>query len=222
MDSIGLPESELAEDVHPDEKLAHYAKACTDITFHFPHGLQELQGIAVRGNFDLTQHQNASGKNLEYFDEARKEKYLPHVIEPSLGVDRTLLAVLTAAYCEDEVPNDKGQAEKRVLLKFSPRVAPYKAAVFPLVKNKPELMERAQNLYKKLSRRWNVFFDSAGAIGRRYRRQDEIGTPFGITIDFQTIEGDGTVTLRDRDTTKQVRMSESELISHLSQEIDGI
>ncbi|MFR6032912.1 MAG: hypothetical protein ACLUKN_06845 [Bacilli bacterium] len=119
--SIGLPESELAEDVHPDEKLAHYAKACTDITFHFPHGLQELQGIAVRGNFDLTQHQNASGKNLEYFDEARKEKYLPHVIEPSLGVDRTLLAVLTAAYCEDEVPNDKGQAEKRVLLKFSPR-----------------------------------------------------------------------------------------------------
>ena len=139
--SIGIPADKLAEDVHPQEKLAHYAKACTDITFHFPHGLQELQGIAVRGNFDLTQHQNASGKNLEYFDEARKEKYLPHVIEPSLGVDRTFLAVMTAAYEEDEVPNDKGQAEKRVLLKFSPRVAPFKAAVFPLVKNKPELME---------------------------------------------------------------------------------
>ena len=220
--SIGIPADRLAEDVHPQEKLAHYAKACTDITFHFPHGLQELQGIAVRGNFDLTQHQNASGKNLEYFDEARREKYLPHVIEPSLGVDRTFLAVMNAAYEEDEVPNDKGQAEKRVLLKFSPRVAPFKAAVFPLVKNKPELMERAQKLHAKLRRRWNVFFDAAGAIGRRYRRQDEIGTPFGITVDFQTAEGDGTVTLRDRDTTKQVRMSEDELVKYLSEQIDGI
>ena len=215
--SIGLPASELAEDVHPDEKLAHYAKACTDITFHFPHGLQELQGIAVRGNFDLTQHQNASGKNLEYFDETVKEKYLPHVIEPSLGVDRTLLAVLTAAYCEDEVPNDKGEAEKRVLLKFSPRVAPFKAAIFPLVKNKPELMDKAREIHAKLRRRWNVFFDAAGAIGRRYRRQDEIGTPFGITIDFQTLE-DGTVTLRDRDTTKQTRMSVAEVM----QQIDDV
>ena len=128
---------------------------------------------------------------------------------------------MTAAYAEDEVPNDKGQAEKRVLLKFSPRVAPFKAAVFPLVKNKPELMQKAQELHAKLRRRWNVFFDAAGAIGRRYRRQDEIGTPFGITIDFQTLE-DGTFTLRDRDTTKQVRMGESELVSHLSQAIDGI
>ena len=218
--SIGLPAGQLEEDVHPCAKLAHYAKACTDITFRFPHGLQELQGIAVRGNFDLTQHQNASGKNLEYFDEARKEKYLPHVIEPSLGVDRTLLAVLTAAYTEDEVPNDKGEAEKRVLLKFSPRVSPFKAAVFPLVKNKPELYGRAEELYKKLRRRWNVFFDASGAIGRRYRRQDEIGTPFGITVDFQTIEGDGSVTLRDRDTTEQVRMSEAELFAYLSEKID--
>ena len=218
--SIGLPADELAEDVHPQEKLAHYAKACTDITFHFPHGLQELQGIAVRGNFDLTQHQNASNKNLEYFDENLKQKYLPHVIEPSLGVDRTFLAVMTAAYTEDEVPNDKGVAEKRVVLKFSPRIAPFKAAVFPLVKNKPELMEAAQNLYNRLRRRWNVFFDAAGAIGRRYRRQDEIGTPFGITVDFQTLE-DGTVTLRDRDTTKQVRMSIPELTAHLSDIIDG-
>jgi len=137
-----------------------------------------------------------------------------------LGVDRTLLAVLTAAYTEDEVPNDKGEAEKRVVLKFSPRVAPYKAAIFPLVKNKPELMEKAQALYAKLRRRWNVFFDAAGAIGRRYRRQDEIGTPFGITIDFETLE-DGTVTLRDRDTTQQVRMSEAELIAHLSEQIDA-
>ncbi len=219
--SIGIPAESLAEDRHPDEKLAHYAKACTDITFKFPHGLQELQGIAVRGNFDLTQHQNASGKNLEYFDETLKEKYLPHVIEPSLGVDRTFLAVMTAAYCEDEIPNEKGEPEKRVVLKFSPRVAPYKAAVFPLVKNKPEIVERAQALYKKLQRRWNVFYDATGAIGRRYRRQDEIGTPFGITIDFDTIEKDGSVTLRDRDTTKQVRMSEDELMKYLSEQIDG-
>ncbi len=219
--SIGIPADRLGEDVHPKEKLAHYAKACTDITFHFPHGLQELQGIAVRGNFDLTQHQNASGKTLEYFDEARKEKYLPHVIEPSLGVDRAFLAVISAAYCEDEVPNDKGEAEKRTLLKFSPRVAPFKAAVFPLVKNKPELMQKARSIFENLRRRWNVFFDASGAIGRRYRRQDEIGTPFGITIDFQTIEGDGTVTLRDRDTTKQVRMSEKELIEHLGNVIDA-
>ena len=215
--SIGLPAQDLAEDVHPQEKLAHYAKACTDITFHFPHGLQELQGIAVRGNFDLTQHQNASKTNLEYFDEARKEKYLPHVIEPSLGVDRTFLAVMTAAYSEDEVPNDKGQAEKRTFLKFSPRIAPFKAAVFPLVKNKPELFNRAREVYAKLQNRWNVFFDATGAIGRRYRRQDEIGTPFCVTVDFETIEGNGSVTLRDRDSTKQVRLSVDEVVKYIEE-----
>jgi len=218
--SIGIPSECLGEDVHPDEKLAHYAKACTDITCHFPHGVQELQGIAVRGNFDLTQHQNASGKNLEYFDEEKKEKYLPHVIEPSLGVDRTLLAVLTCAYCEDEIPNEKGELEKRVVLKLHPRIAPYKVAIFPLVKNKPEVYDRAFALYKKLQRKWNVFFDASGAIGRRYRRQDEIGTPFCVTIDFDTIEKDGTVTVRDRDTTKQIRLSESELIAYLCEKID--
>ncbi len=217
--SIGIPADSLAEDVHPKEKLAHYAKACTDITFHFPHGLQELQGIAVRGNFDLTQHQNASGKNLEYFDEERKEKYLPHVIEPSLGVDRTFLAVMTAAYCEDEVPNEKGVPEKRIVLKLHPRIAPYKAAIFPLLKNKPEIYDRAYKLYKKLQRNWNVFFDASGAIGKRYRRLDEIGTPFGITKDFDTIEKDGTVTVRDRDTTKQVRMSEDELVDFMRAKI---
>ncbi len=215
--SIGIPAESLAEDVHPQEKLAHYAKACTDITFHFPHGLQELQGIAVRGNFDLTQHQNASHANLEYFDEARKEKYLPHVIEPSLGVDRTFLAVMSAAYSEDEVPNDKGQAEKRTFLKFHPRVAPFKAAVFPLVKNKPELFELSRQVFRKLRSRWNVFFDATGAIGRRYRRQDEIGTPFCITVDFQTLEGDGSVTLRERDTTKQVRLSVDEVVKYIEE-----
>ena len=135
--------------------------------------------------------------------------------------DRTLLAILSAAYTEDEVPNDKGKVEKRVLLKFSPKIAPVKAAIFPLLKNKPELVEVATKRYKKLQRRWNVFYDASGAIGRRYRRQDEIGTPFGITIDFDTIEKDGTVTLRDRDTCEQRRVTEDELIKFLEEQIGG-
>ena len=158
---------------------------------------------------------------MTIFDEATKEKFVPHVIEPSLGVDRTLLAVLTAAYTEDEVPNDKGKVEKRVLLKFSPKIAPVKVAIFPLLKNKPELVERATALYKRLQRRWNVFYDASGAIGRRYRRQDEIGTPFGVTIDFDTIEKDGTVTLRDRDTCEQRRVTEDDLIKYLEEQIDA-
>ncbi|WP_269543127.1 glycine--tRNA ligase [Cerasicoccus fimbriatus] len=225
--SIGIPRDQIGEDVHPQEKLSHYSKGTTDLSFHFPHGEQELWGIACRGCFDLTQHQEFSKKSMEYFDEARKQagqepfKYIPHVIEPSLGVDRTLLAVLTAAYTEDEVPNDKGKPEKRVVMKFHPRIAPYKAAVFPLLKNKPELVEAARALYKKLQRRWPVFWDESGAIGKRYRRQDEIGTPFGITVDFDTIEKDGTVTLRDRDTTEQVRVSEADLFAYLEKKIEG-
>jgi glycyl-tRNA synthetase len=158
---------------------------------------------------------------MEIFDEAQKKKYIPHVIEPSLGVDRTLLAILTTAYDEDEIPNDKGEVEKRTVLRFSPKIAPYKAAIFPLVKNKPELVEIAEKLYRKLQKRWNVFYDASGAIGRRYRRQDEIGTPYGITIDFDTLEKDGTVTLRDRDTTKQTRMSEDALMEFLEAHIDA-
>ena len=153
---------------------------------------------------------------MEYFDEAAKKKYVPHVIEPSVGVDRIFLAVLSAAYCEEEI-----EGEKRLVLKLHPRLAPYKAAVFPLVKNKPELVERAEALYKRLKRRWNVFYDAAGAIGRRYRRQDEIGTPFGITVDFDTIEKDGKVTLRDRDTLQQIRLTEDEVVAYLSEKIEG-
>ena len=219
--SIGLPREDITEDVHPTEKLAFYSQATTDLMFHFPHGEQELWGIACRSDYDLKQHQTHSGKSMEIFDEASKSKYVPHVIEPSLGVDRTLLAVLTAAYCEDEVPNDKGQVEKRTVMKFSPKIAPVKAAIFPLLKNKPELVDVAEKLYKKLQRRWNVFYDASGAIGRRYRRQDEIGTPYGITIDFDTIEKDGTVTLRDRDTCEQRRVTEAELIEFLEEQIDG-
>ena len=215
-DGIGIPKSRLSLYDHPKEKLAHYSKGTTDIMFEFPFGVQELQGVAARGDYDLTQHQTVSGKAMEYFDEAAKKKYVPHVIEPSVGVDRIFLAVLSAAYCEEEV-----DGEKRLVLKLHPRLAPYKAAVFPLVKNKPELVERAEALYKRLKRRWNVFYDAAGAIGRRYRRQDEIGTPFGITVDFDTIEKDGKVTLRDRDTLQQIRLTEDEVVAYLAEKIEG-
>jgi glycyl-tRNA synthetase len=221
LESIGIPLDMVSEDVHPSDKLSHYSKGTTDLLFTFPFGTQELWGIACRGNFDLTQHQEHSGKSMEIFDEARKEKYIPHVVEPSLGVDRTLLAVLTAAYCEDEVPNDKGAPEKRVFLKFAPKIAPYKVAVFPLVKNKPELVEVARNLYQKLQKNWMVAWDVSGAIGRRYRRQDEIGTPFCITVDFDTIEKDGMVTLRNRDTTEQERIHLNDIEAKLFQEING-
>ncbi len=213
--SVGIPRESVTEDVHPQEKLAFYSQATTDLMFDFPHGRQELWGIACRGDYDLKQHQEHSGKSMEIFDEAAKRKYVPHVIEPSLGVDRTLLAVLTAAYDKDEI-----DGEARTVLRFHPRVAPYKAAIFPLVKNKPELVERAQAIHQRLQRRWNVFYDASGAIGRRYRRQDEIGTPYGITVDFDTIEKDGTVTLRDRDSTEQRRLSEDELVAFLDEQID--
>ncbi|MGA1205194.1 MAG: glycine--tRNA ligase [Opitutales bacterium] len=216
---IGIPADMVGEDVHPQEKLSHYSKGTTDLTFTFPFGTQELWGIACRGNFDLSQHQKHSTKSMEFFDESRKEKYVPHVVEPSLGVDRTILAVLTAAYCEDEIPNDKGVPEKRTLLKFHPSIAPYKAAVFPLLKNKEELVDKARGLYKQLQRRWNVAWDVSGAIGRRYRRQDEIGTPYCITIDFDTIEKDNTVTIRDRDTTEQIRLPIEEVESWLAGKI---
>ena len=212
---IGLTEDFLGEEVHPKEKLAHYAQACTDITFKFPFGEHELEGIAARGNFDLSQHQEHSGKNLEYFDESLKSKYLPHVIEPSLGVDRTFLAVLCSAYRIDEI-----EGEKRTLLSFHPRVAPVKAGVFPLVKNKPELVKRARDLYQRLQKKWNVLYDQGGAIGRRYRRIDEIGVPFGLTVDFETIEGDGSITVRDRDSTKQERLSEDEALAFLEERVN--
>ncbi|MEC8614284.1 MAG: glycine--tRNA ligase [Verrucomicrobiota bacterium] len=219
--SIGLPSAGITEDIHPEDKLAFYSQATTDLMFQFPHGKQELWGIACRSDYDLKQHQEHSGKSMAIFDETAKEKYVPHVIEPSLGVDRTLLAVLCAAYTEDEVPSDKGKVEKRVLLKFSPKIAPVKAAIFPLLKNKPELVEAAKKLYKKLQRRWNVFYDASGAIGRRYRRQDEIGTPYGVTIDFDTIEKDGTFTLRHRDTCEQCRVTEHELVKFLEEQISA-
>ncbi|OEU18322.1 glycyl-tRNA synthetase [Fragilariopsis cylindrus CCMP1102] len=217
LNEIGLREDLIAWDVHEGNKLAHYARACTDITFKFPFGTQELMGIAARGNYDLTQHTEGSGKSLEYYDEETKEKYIPHCIEPSLGVDRLLLAVICSAYAEDEVGG-----EKRNFLKFAPKIAPIKAVILPLLKNKPQLVEVARNLFEKLQKRgYNVQYDAAGAVGRRYRRADEVGIPFAITIDFETVEDDAGVTIRDRDTTEQIRIPIDDVIPYLSKAIDG-
>ena len=217
--SIGLPESHLSEYDHPKEKLAFYSKGTTDIMFRYPFGVQELWGIAARGNYDLNQHATASGKPMEYFDEATKKRFVPHVIEPAVGVDRILLAVLCAGYSEDEAPDEKGKMEKRIVLRLSPRIAPVKVAVLPLLKNKEALVGRAKELYRKLQRRYAVFYDEAGAIGRRYRRQDEIGTPWCVTIDFDTVEKDGSFTLRERDSMAQRRIQEAELFALLDEKV---
>jgi glycyl-tRNA synthetase len=217
--SVGLPESHLSLYAHPKEKLAFYSKGTVDIMFKYPFGVQELWGIAARGNYDLTQHATASGKPMEYFEEATKKKFVPHVIEPAVGVDRILLAVLCAGYAEEDVKDEKGNVEKRTVLRLSPRIAPVKVAVLPLLKNKDALTARAKELYKKLQRRYAVFYDEAGAIGRRYRRQDEIGTPWCVTIDFDTIEKDGSFTLRERDSMTQRRIQEAELFALLEEKV---
>jgi glycyl-tRNA synthetase len=217
--SIGLPDSHLSRYTHPKEKLAFYSRGTVDIMFRYPFGVQELWGIAARGSYDLTQHANASGKPQDIFDEATKKKFVPHVIEPAVGVDRILLAVLCAGYAEEDVTDEKGNVEKRTVLRLSPRIAPVKVAVLPLLKNKELLTARARELYKKLQRRYAVFYDEAGAIGRRYRRQDEIGTPWCVTIDFETIEKDGSFTLRERDSMTQKRITEAELFQLLEDQV---
>jgi glycyl-tRNA synthetase len=217
--SIGLPETHLSLFDHPKAKLAFYSKGTTDIMFKYPFGVQELWGIAARGNYDLKQHAEASGKAQEIFDEGTKKKFVPHVIEPAVGVDRIFLAALCSAYAEEQVTDEKGNTETRVVLRLSPRIAPVKVAVLPLLKNKEALTAREQELYRKLKRKYAVFYDESGAIGRRYRRQDEIGTPWCMTIDFDTIEKDGTFTLRDRDTMQQKRITEAELFALLDEKI---
>jgi len=222
-ESIGLDRNTLDFYWQKKEELAHYAKATVDILYKFPFGTQELEGIAARGNFDLSQHQQFSGKSMEYFDEETKERFVPHVIEPSAGVDRLILALICNAFAEEEVTDEKGNKETRVVMRFHPRIAPVKVGVFPLLKNKPELVKKAMEVRDLLRPHMNVFYDEAGAIGRRYRRQDEAGTPYGITIDFDTLgekpELKDTVTLRDRDSMKQERMPISELLAFLLSKI---
>lgn len=273
-ESIGLPRHSLVEYWQQADELAHYARATVDILYKFPFSKrnekgelmgEELEGIAARSDFDLSQHQRFAGKPMTVFDEELKaawpkqspekqselrgryyqaratyysktgeaaEKaqkmaqedadllakgyYVPHVIEPSAGVDRLALALICNAYSEDQAPDDKGKLESRVVMRFHPRIAPIKVAVFPLLKNKPELVKKAREVYESLREHMAVFYDEAGAIGRRYRRQDEAGTPFGVTIDFETLGEQGpdlkdTVTLRDRDAMTQERVKISEL-----------
>lgn len=273
-ENIGLPRQSLVEYWQKPDELAHYARATVDILYKFPFSKrdekgelmgEELEGIAARSDFDLSQHQRFTGKSMTVFDEELKtawpkltpeaqttlrERYLqarlkyllktgepaekaekssreeaealtkgyyvPHVIEPSAGVDRLALALICNAYCEDQAPDDKGKLESRVVMKFHPRIAPIKVAVFPLLKNKPELVSKAKAVRDLLRPHMNVFYDEAGAIGRRYRRQDEAGTPFGVTVDFETLGEQGpelmdTVTLRDRDAMTQQRVKISEL-----------
>lgn len=271
-ENIGLSRSTLELYWQKPDELAHYARATVDILYKFPFGTQELEGIAARGDFDLTQHQKHSGKSTEVFDEevksawaklddARKadilkrttamrlaalikkgvpaaeaqpqaeaeakaflEKlskghYIPHVIEPSAGADRLILALLCSAYEEEVVTDEKGKSETRIVMHLHPRVAPIKVGVFPLLKNRPELVQKATEVRDLLRAHMSVFYDDAGAIGRRYRRQDEAGTPFGVTIDFDTLgekpELKDTVTLRHRDSMKQERVPISELLSRI-------
>lgn len=209
---LGIKKENLRFRQHNQRELSHYAKAAVDIEYQFPFGWKELEGIANRTDFDLKQHAKFSGKDLHYFDEGTKEKFFPYVIEPSLGVDRAMLAFLIDAYQEEEI-----KGEKRILLKLHPKLAPIKAAIFPLVK-KDSLIAVARTLYGQLKSQFSVFYDEVGSIGRRYRRQDELGTPYCITIDFDSLE-DKKVTIRNRDTLEQERILLSDTDTVLGQKI---
>ena len=207
LDALGLPAAAIHELEVPAEDRAHYSKRTIDIEFDYPIGRSELMGIAYRTDFDLGNIQRVAGKSMEYTVKGTTEKFVPHVIEPSFGVERALMAVLCSSYREDEQ-----NGEKRVYLALPEHLAPYKFCVSPLLKNKPELVEKAREVYKTLKVKYgNVTWDDNGNIGKRYRRQDEIGTPNCVVIDFQTLE-DGTVTVRDRDTTEQKRVKVEEII----------
>jgi glycyl-tRNA synthetase len=193
------------------EKLAHYAKAACDIIFKYPFGWNELNGIHYRTDYDLSRHQEYSGKNMLYIDPVTNEKYVPHVVEYSIGADRLTLAVLCEFYDEETLEG----GDTRIVYRFHPAIAPYKVAVLPLQKN---LSEKAREIYKKLSKHFMCTYDEAGSIGKRYRRQDQIGTPYCVTIDFETMENE-TVTIRDRDTMEQRRISIDELIAYVNEKI---
>ncbi len=211
---LGIKREHLHLREHRKDELAHYARACSDVDYLFPMGWAELEGIANRTDFDLTQHANASGKDLDYFDEETKENIVPYVIEPSAGVDRSVLAFLCDAY--DEEPD---KDEIRVVLRFHPALAPIKVAVLPLSRREP-LVKLAKEIYAGLRQCWMVSYDDAQSIGRRYRRQDEIGTPFCVTIDFQSLE-DNQVTIRERDSMNQIRVPIADLKQTLTAKLAG-
>ena len=219
---LGITRDNLRLYEHPREKLAHYAKRTVDLEYRYNFtGLEwgELEGVANRTDYDLRTHGEHSGADLSFFDQESGQRYVPYVIEPAAGVDRAMLTFLLDAYTTDEAPNTKGKLDKRVYLRLDPRLAPVKVAVLPLSRNS-ELSPRAQELARRLRGRWNVEFDDAGAIGRRYRRQDEIGTPFCLTVDFDTLQDDA-VTVRERDTMSQARVSLDKVETYLLERLPG-
>ena len=225
-DEIGVPREKIHVLDVPDGERAHYSSKTYDLEYEFPFGIQELEGVAYRGNYDVSKHQEHSKKNLEYIDTETKEKFIPHVVEPSAGCDRTCLAVLCEAYDVEDLTKEGGKKDERVVMRFKPAIAPIKAAILPLLKNKPELVAKAKEVKNLLQPFMNVFYDETAAIGRRYRRQDEVGTPFCIAIDFETLgEEEGkedlkdTVTIRHRDSMEQERIAIDDLLPWLLKRI---
>ncbi len=218
---LGITPENLRLYEHPQEKLSHYSKRTVDVEYRFQFAGSEwgeLEGVANRTDYDLTVHSKQSGVDLSYFDQATGERWTPYVIEPAAGVDRAALAFLLDAYAVDEAPNTKGGVDKRTVLRLDPRLAPVKAAVLPLSRGS-ELSPVARDVATQLRKRWNVDFDDAGAIGRRYRRQDEIGTPFSVTVDFETLT-DQAVTVRERDSMRQERIGLDALRGYLAERVE--
>lgn len=210
---LGFKEKNIRQKIYSQDELAHYSSATTDIEYNFPWGFDELEGIANRTDYDLKAHNKYTGDELFYYDEKTKTKIIPYVIEPSVGVERLLLAILLEFYDEDEI-----EGETRKIFRFPPFLAPVEVAVFPLLGNRQELVEKAKKVYELTRKNFNAFYDENGSIGRRYRRQDEIGTPFCLTIDYQTLT-DETVTIRDRDTTQQQRIKINQITRTLQNKL---
>lgn len=218
---LGLDKKNLRRFEHPKDSLAHYSKRTVDIEYKFPFGWSELGGVANRMDYDLKKHEEFSKKNLKYFDSVKNENYHPYVIEPTMGIDRALLALLVDGYQEVEngrTKTTKSVKDKEIFLKIHKKIAPIKIAVLPLVKNKPELTKKAKQVYKMLKTHFVCQYDESGSIGRRYRRQDEIGTPFALTIDFESLENEDA-TIRDRDTMKQERIKIKDIIQFLTEKL---
>jgi glycyl-tRNA synthetase len=214
---LGIPADQLRLRPHETDELSHYSAGTADVEFLYPWGWGELEGIANRTDYDLTQHATFSGQDLTYFDQEHDRRYVPHVIEPAAGADRATLAFLLAAYDEEEVPDAKGGTDRRTVLRLDPRLAPVKVAVLPLSKNE-QLVPLAEEIAGSLRPHFMIDVDVAGSIGKRYRRQDEVGTPLCVTIDFDSLE-DRAVTVRDRDTMKQERIAIPDLLPMLHERL---
>ena len=213
LEYLGIKKENYSIREHDKEELSHYSKKTIDIEYNFPFGTKELYGLAYRGNFDLTQHQEHSKQNMEYFDTENNNKFIPHVIEPTFGVDRSFLAVMIDAYCEEEAPTASGKTETRVVMKFNKNIAPVKVAILPLSK-KENLSKKAKEVFDLVKKEFVCQYDESQSIGKRYRRQDEIGTPYCVTVDFESLDDDA-VTVRDRDTMEQERVKVGEVVGWL-------